>query len=55
MDEKYNPKYESQIAELADKRLRTKNYNVFDNQARVYSRKNLPGLVEQGRTTRSDC
>lgn len=45
MNEKYDKKYEAQIAELADNRLKTKTYRVFDYQARVYSRKSIPELV----------
>lgn len=55
MEEKYNPKYESQIMEMAKNRLGAKTYKVFDYQARIFTREYLPELKEQGRTDNEQC
>ena len=55
MDEKYNPKYESQIKDLANNRLRTKTYKVFDYNARIVKRIKMIELKEQGRTDSEQC
>ncbi|HEX8288270.1 MAG TPA: hypothetical protein VF556_09750 [Pyrinomonadaceae bacterium] len=55
MKEKYNQRYENQIALLARDRVKTGNYKVFDFQARVITRDQFPDLVEKGRTDIERC
>lgn len=47
MDEKYDDRYEKQIVLMAENRLETKNYRVFDYRARVVKSERFPGLVRQ--------
>ena len=55
MKEKYSPQYESQIRQLAENRLKTKNFKIFDHDARIVKRADLPELVENGRTDDAKC
>lgn len=55
MRERYDPKYEARILELAENRLRTKNYRVFDGDARVARSAKLPELKREGKTSMEDC
>lgn len=45
MDEKYDEKYEKKIVLLAESRLKSGNYKVFDYRARVIKRAKIPELV----------
>lgn len=55
MKEKYNEKYEAQIQDLAGNRLKSKNFKIFDYNARIIKRQNFPELVEQGKTAHQNC
>ena len=55
MKEKHDPHYEKQIHQLAENRLKTKNFRVFDHDARIVGRENFPELVEKGRTLDEKC
>lgn len=55
MKEKYIEKYEQQIRELAENRIKTNQYKVFDNSARVIKRARFPELVEQGKSDDENC
>ena len=55
MKEKYNQKYENQIAQLDSGRVKTGNYKVFDYQARVITRDSFPELIEKGKTEIENC
>lgn len=43
MKEKYNPKYDHQIKELAENRIKSGQYKIFDHNARVITRKKIDG------------
>jgi len=55
MKEKYNQKYEDQIRKLAADRFDKKNFRVFDHNARIIKRVNIPELVNQGKTAHTNC
>lgn len=52
---KYDDRYEKQIILLAEERIKTGKYKVFDRQARVITRKNLPELAAAGKTEDENC
>ena len=50
MKEKYDPNYEGHIKILAEHRLESKNYKVFDYRSRALKRQNFSELVERERS-----
>jgi hypothetical protein len=42
--QKLNEKYEKQIRELAENRIITNNFKVFDKDARIVTRREIEGL-----------
>jgi hypothetical protein len=54
-DERYDPKYEHRIRELAENRLKTGNYKVFDSRARIITRRAFPELKDAGSTQDERC
>ncbi len=55
MDEKFDSKYEHQIHQLAQNRIETGNYKVFDYRARVITKTGFTDLVESERTDDRTC
>lgn len=55
MDLKHDPSYEHKIKLLAENRLQTGVYKVFDIHARIITRWNLPELVDQKQTDNPNC
>lgn len=55
MKEKYDPRYEDQIAKLTQDNLLNKKYKVFDAKARAVIRRRIVGLIEEGNEKESTC
>ena len=55
MDNKYNQKYENQIVLLAQKKVESRHYIIFDNDARVITKRNFPEVVESGKSDYESC
>ena len=55
MNEKYNEKYEHQIKEMAESRIKSGSIKVFDHNARIVKRERFPELVKQGKTEDENC
>lgn len=55
MDNKYNESYEHKIVLLAQNRVEKGNFKVFDNDARVITKKDFPQLVETGKSDSASC
>lgn len=55
MDEKYDPEYERKIKDLANLRLHHENYKVFDHDARIVKRVNIPKTKETGKSDYESC
>jgi hypothetical protein len=55
MKEKYNDQYENKIILLAESKIKSGNFKVFDNFARVIKRDKFPELVEQEKTDNESC
>ncbi len=55
MEEKYDVDYERKIKDLANNRLRTGTYKLFDHSARVIKRRNFPDLKEKELTDNESC
>jgi hypothetical protein len=50
MDNKYNQKYENQIVLPAQNKVESGHYKIFDNDARVITKRNFPEVVETGKS-----
>jgi hypothetical protein len=55
MQEKYDDNYENKIVLLAENKIKSGRYKVFDHLARVISRECFPELVNQGKTDDESC
>jgi len=56
IDNKYDQNYENKIVLLAqEERLEKGKYKVFDNDARVITRRDFPELVRKGKTDVESC
>lgn len=48
-------KYDDQIFKTIESKIEKGNYKVFDNRAKVVTRRNFPNLIEQGKTGQEHC
>jgi hypothetical protein len=55
MKNKYNQQYENQIVFMAQNKVESGNYKIFDNDARVITKRNFSELVEQGKSDFESC
>ena len=55
MDNKYNQKYENQIVLPAQNKVESGHYKIFDNDARVITKRNFPEVVESGKSDYESC
>jgi hypothetical protein len=55
MKNKYNQKYENQIILLAQSKVESGHYKIFDNDARVITKRNFPEVVESGKSDYESC
>jgi hypothetical protein len=55
MKEKYDQKYEDHIQVLAEHRLDSKNYKIFDHRSRIIKRHKISELLERGRSDSEDA
>lgn len=55
MQDKFDRKYENQIVLMAETKVKSGNFKVFDNFARVIKRDIFPELARQGRTGDEKC
>jgi hypothetical protein len=55
MENKYNQKYENQIVLLAQNKVESGHYKIFDNDARVITKRNFPEVVESGKSDYESC
>ncbi len=50
MKNKYNSQYENQIILLAQNKVESGHYKIFDNDARVITKRNFFEVVESGKS-----
>ncbi len=55
MNNKYNQQYENQIVLLAQNKVESGHYKIFDNDARVITKRNFPEFVESGKSDYESC
>ena len=55
MKNKYNQKYENQITLLVQSKVESGHYKIFDNDARVITKRNFPEVVESGKSDYESC
>ncbi len=55
MKNKYNQQYENQIVLLAQNKVESGHYKIFDNDARVITKGNFPEVVESGKSDYESC
>lgn len=55
MHEKYEQRCQNQIILLAESKIKSVNYKIFDHKARIIKRDNFPELVENGEINSERC
>lgn len=55
MKEKHDADYENKIIFLAEQRVKTGKYKLFDYRARVITRDQLPEVVARGKSDDESC
>ena len=55
MNNKYNQQYENQIVLLAQNKVESGQYKIFDNVARVITKRNFPEVVKSGKSDSESC
>lgn len=55
MQEKYNEKFENQLILLAENKVKSGKYKVFDHESRVIKRHRFPEFVQEGKTDDENC
>jgi len=55
MKNKYNQQYENQIVLLAQNKVESGHYKIFDNDARVITKRDFPEVVESGKSDFESC
>ena len=55
MNNKYNQQYENQIILLAQNKVESGHYKIFDKDARVITKRNFPEVVESVKSDYESC
>ena len=55
MKNKYNQQYENQIILLAQNKVESGHYKIFDNDVRVITKRNFPEVVELRKSDYESC